>query len=233
MSGGTIYEDGTYLSNHPTWDAEDSAWKAGRIGDLLRNNGVEPSTVCDVGCGAGEVLSCLAREYGADVRFSGYEISPQALEICRTKERDNLHYFPAEALDDAGDSFDVVMAIDVAEHVEDYLGFLRSLRARGEYKVFHFPLDLSVQSVLRSSPILDTRASVGHLHYFTKETALATLRDSGYEVVDAAYTSWSLDLPSRGWKAGLAKAPRRLLFSVNQDMAVRILGGFSLMVLAK
>jgi 2-polyprenyl-3-methyl-5-hydroxy-6-metoxy-1,4-benzoquinol methylase len=49
--------------------------------------------------------------------------------------------------------FDVVMAIDVFEHVEDYLGFIRRLRVKGEYKVFHIPLDLSVQTVLRVSPI--------------------------------------------------------------------------------
>ena len=47
------------------------------------------------------------------------------------------------------------------------------------------------------------------------------------------YTSGSLDLPNRGWKANLLKIPRRLTFHANKDLAVRILGGFSLMVLAR
>ena len=233
MSRASIYEDGTYLSRNPTWDVGDSAWKARQIVAILRRNAVEPSTVCEIGCGAGEILNCLAAEYGDAVAFSGYEISPQALEMCRTKEKGNLHYYPAAALDESAEASDVAMAIDVVEHVEDCFAFLRLLRARGEYKILHIPLDLSVQSVLRSSPILETRAAVGHLHYFTKETALAILQDTGYDVVDHSYTSWSLDLPSRGWKAGLARVPRKLVFAVNQDVAVRVLGGFSLMVLAK
>jgi len=130
-------------------------------------------------------------------------------------------------------TFDLVMAIDVFEHVEDYFGFLRKLKNRGTYKIFHIPLDLSVQSVLRSSPILKERSSVGHIHYFTKETALETLRDTGYEVVDYFYTNSSLELKNRGWKANLMKLPRALFYSIHKDLSVRIFGGFSLLVLAK
>ncbi len=129
--------------------------------------------------------------------------------------------------------FDIVMAIDVFEHVEDYFGFLKKLREKAEHAIFHIPLDLSVQTVLRSAPIIKYRKSVGHIHYFTKETALETLKDIGYEIVDYFYTGSSLELPNRGWKANLLNAPRRLAFLVNKDLAVRLLGGYSLMVLAK
>jgi Methyltransferase domain len=233
MNTETIYGDGTYLSKNPTWHEEDSPWKARQIGRMLRKNSIDPSTVCEIGCGAGEILNCLANDYGANVLFSGYEISPQAFELCKTKEKQNLHFFLRDLSDEREDSFDVVMAIDVFEHVEDYCGFLRKLRARGKYKVLHIPLDLSVQTVLRSSPILRRRAAIGHIHYFTKETALATLRDTGYEVVDYFYTHSSLELPNHAWKTNLLKLPRKLFFSIHQDLAVRILGGFSLLVLAK
>jgi hypothetical protein len=65
------------------------------------------------------------------------------------------------------------------------------------------------------------------------EIALAALKDTGYEVVDHFYTSSSLDTPNLNWKARLMKLPRKLLFALHQDLAVRILGGYSLMVLAK
>jgi hypothetical protein len=233
MGTKTVYEDGTYLDNNPTWHEEDSPWKAKKIEKILRKNNVDPSTICEVGCGAGEILNCLANDYGVNVIFSGYEISLQDFEICKKKEKQNLHFFLKDLLDERDASFDAVMAIDVFEHIDDYLGFLRKFQAKGEYKVFHIPLDLSVQTVLRSSPILKRRASVGHIHYFTKETALATLKDTGYEVVDYFYTNDSLELPNRGWKANLLKLPRKLLFSIHQDLAVRIFGGFSLLVLAK
>ena len=228
-----IYKDGSYLESNPTWHEEDSPWKAQQIARILGANNISPSTICEVGCGAGEILKCLTMEFGDNVMFSGYELSPQAFEICRKKETQNLKFHLTDLLDEKESTFDVVMAIDVFEHVEDYFRFLRKLRTKGTYKIFHIPLDLSVQTVLRSSPILKGRASVGHIHYFTKETALATLKDTGYDVVDYFYTSGSLELPNRGYKANLLKLPRRLFFSMHQDWAVRILGGFSLLVLAK
>ena len=232
MSTISVYQDGNYLESNPSWHVEDSPWKAKQIEKILRKNNVGAATICEVGCGAGEILACLANGYGGNVTFTGYEISPQAFEICKKKEDERLNFHLKDLLDEKNASYDVIMAIDVFEHVDDYLGFLRKLQEKGKFKVFHIPLDLSVQSVFRSSPILDLRNKVGHIHYFTKETALATLKDAGYEVVDFFYTNNS-ELPNRGWKANLLKFPRNLLFSVHQDMTVRLLGGFSLMVLAK
>lgn len=233
MTTNNIYEDGTYLANCPTWHSQDSQWKATKIAKILRKNRVLPSSVAEFGCGAGEILNCLSQQYGDGVMFHGYEISPQAFELCRRKQKQNLHFFLKDPLQETEPTVDVLMVIDVFEHVEDYFGFLRKIRSRGTYKVFHIPLDLSVQAVLRVSPITKSRAIVGHIHYFTKETALATLRDTGYEVVDYSYTCGSIELPNRGWKADLLKLPRKLLFLIQEDLAVRTLGGFSLLVLAK
>ena len=227
------YEDGSYLEENPTWHEEDSSWKARQVTRMLSKYTIIPAKVCEIGCGAGEILNCLAKEYGEQVDFSGYDISPQAIDICKKKEKENLHFFLKDLLQENGSYFDVVMAIDVFEHVEDYFGFLRKLKDKGTFKIFHIPLDLSVQMVLRSRPLLKLRSSVGHLHYFTKELALATLKDTGYEVVGNFYTPRSLELQGLSWKARLLKPFRKLLFSLNQDLAARILGGYYLMVLAK
>jgi hypothetical protein len=228
-----IYEDGTYGSNNPDWHEADSPWKAKKINDFIRKNSLDPKTVCEVGCGAGEILNQLAEKYLTDREFFGYEVSPQAFELCRQKSKANLAFKLADLLKDNDAYFDVVMAIDVFEHVENYFCFLRELKEKAEYKIFHIPLDLSVQTVLRSSPIIKARKSVGHIHYFTKETALETLRDTGYSIIDYCYTGGSLELPNKGWTASLMAIPRKLLFSLNEDLAVRLLGGYSLLVLAK
>jgi cyclopropane fatty-acyl-phospholipid synthase-like methyltransferase len=233
MTTNAPYEDGTYLSKNPTWHEEDSPWKAQQIAKILKGNKINPTTICEIGCGAGEILNCLAGQYDNEVVLSGYDISPQAFEICKRKEKENLHFYLQDLLDEGTPEFDVVLAIDVFEHVEDYFGFLRKLRTKGVHKIFHIPLDVSVQGVLRGSLMMKTRRLVGHLHYFTKETALATLKDTGYEVVDYFYTAVSIERPNRGWRANLLKLPRKLLFSIHQDACVRILGGYSLLVLAK
>ncbi|MBD2523524.1 bifunctional 2-polyprenyl-6-hydroxyphenol methylase/3-demethylubiquinol 3-O-methyltransferase UbiG [Nostoc sp. FACHB-133] len=230
----TIYEDGTYLQNHPTWHEEDSPWKAKQIAKIIKRNNLNPLTICEIGCGAGEILNSLQTEFSDKTSFYGYEISTNAFEICNSKSNKKLHFFLKDLLNEKEAIFDLVMAIDVFEHVEEYFGFLRKLKEKGKYKLFHIPLDLSVQTVLRSSPILKDRLLYGHIHYFTKETALATLKDTGYEVLDYFYTCPCLELQNRGgWKSSLLNVPRKLLFSINQDLAVRILGRFSLLVLAK
>lgn len=228
-----IYEDGTYFDNNPSWHAEDSPWKVKQIDKILKRNSLNPKTICEVGCGAGEILNQLSQLHVEGREYFGYEISPQAFNLSSNKSKTNLTFRFGDLFEDDIAHFDVVMAIDVIEHVEDYFGFLRKLKEKAEYKILHIPLDLSVQTVLRSSPITKMRKSVGHIHYFTKESALQALTDTGYSIVDFFYTGGSLELPNRGWKANLLKIPRKIAFSLNKDLAVRLLGGYSIMVLAK
>lgn len=92
----------------------------------------------------------------------------------------------------------------------------------------HIPLDLSAQSVLRPGKLMSIREKVGHIHYFTLETALATLADAGYTVREHALTR-SFDLPPESLKARAALWPRRLLPAM---LTVRVLGGYSVLVAA-
>lgn len=228
----TIYSDGTYLANNPGWHADDSAWKAGHIADILSRHAIVPRTVCEIGCGAGEVLRALSTRLDPTTRFFGYDISPSAFAICSQKANERLTYRLANLLE-TEEHYDLAMAIDVFEHVEDYFGFLRQLRSKAHYKVFHIPLELSAQEVMRARPLIEARRKVGHIHHFSKDTALATLEDCGYTVIDHFYTAGRTDLPGQGWKSGLLKYPRAALFRVNPDAAARLLGGYSLMVLAR
>jgi hypothetical protein len=75
-------------------------------------------------------------------------------------------------------------AIDVFEHVPDYLGFLRQLRAKAGPKIFHIPLELWAMSAVSRRWLPESRQSARHLHYFNRDTSLAALRDTGYEIVD-------------------------------------------------
>jgi 2-polyprenyl-3-methyl-5-hydroxy-6-metoxy-1,4-benzoquinol methylase len=127
--------------------------------------------------------------------------------------------------------YDIVLAIDVLEHVEDYFGFLRALKSKGDYKIFHIPLDMSVHAVLRKSIFNAQRKGVGHLHYFTKETALETLKDAGYEILDHFFTTACLDM--HGQYTLKSRMVRKMCYTVNKDFAVRLIGGFSFMVLAR
>ena len=227
----SIYSNAEYLANNPTWHVEHSPWKAQKIYDILRRNDLRPSRIAEVGCGAGEILLQL-KALLPDSSFVGYEMSEQAFAMARRRESAGVHYVNANMLDE-NVHFDALLCIDVFEHVDDYIGFIKSIRSYADYKIFHIPLDLSVLTVVRGNALLDARRKVGHLHYFTKETALETIRYCGYEIIDAFLTARAIDLPSNELRTKLTNIPRVLLSRIAPDFAARILGGWSLMVLAK
>jgi hypothetical protein len=225
-----IYLDETYLDNNPTWHVEDSPWKAEQIQKMLLNHNIKPKTICEVGCGAGEILKQLSKK-SPSTSLYGYELSPQAFELCKSREDEKVKYF-MENLLDKDEHFELLLCIDVFEHVEDYIGFLKQLKQKANNHIFHIPLDITVSSVLRNT-MMSARQSVGHLHYFTPETALATLKDSGYEIVDYFFTPSFDDLPSKTLKSKIARLPRKMLYAISPKLMVKLLGGCSLLVLTK
>jgi cyclopropane fatty-acyl-phospholipid synthase-like methyltransferase len=230
-SSVNIYTDGEYLKKNPTWHVEESSFKAKYILELLKRNNLSPRTICDAGCGAGEVLRQLQLQLRPDREFWGYDISPQAYELCKPRENEKLHFRLANVPKERG-VFDLLLVLDVVEHLEDYFSFLREICQLAESKIFHFPLDLSAQTVLRRNGLINTREMYGHLHYFTKETALRTLTDTGYNVIDYFYAPRSNELGSQ-FTQKLLRFPRAFLYAIREDLAVRVLGGYSLMVLAR
>lgn len=228
-----IYLNGEYIKNNPDYHSEDSAWKAEKIFKLIQNNKIKYKSISEAGCGVGLILKNLQEKSDKDIRFYGFDISPHAINKTNKIQNEKLNFYCEDITQKENFHSDILLCIDVFEHVDDYTGFLRKLKDKAEYKIFHIPLDLSVQTILRASPILKYRKEVGHLHYFTKETALETLKYSGYEVIDRLYTPWSLELKNKSFKQMLMRIPRKFFLSINSDLCVRIFGGCSLLVLAK
>ena len=111
-TSGNIYLEGTYIENNPGWHANDAPWKAQNIAKILHQHSLAPASVCEVGCGSGEVLAQLL-PYFQDAKYFGYEISPQAFEICQMKANKQLQFFLTD-LTQADDAFfDLLLAIDV------------------------------------------------------------------------------------------------------------------------
>jgi hypothetical protein len=224
-----MYTDGEYVRKNPTWHREDSAWKAQQVIKILKRNSVVPRTIAEVGCGAGEVIRRVSLAF-PDARCQGFEISPDAIEQTRGRETEKLSYHLCDVLQTT-ERFDLVLLIDVIEHIEDCFRFLRSLRKNTEYIVAHIPLDLSVLSLLIDTPMTNRR-SVGHLHYFTKTTALALLSDTGYTIHDWFYPTGAHFLPHKQWRTGLASAFRAAGERIAPGLNAVLLGGASIMVLA-
>jgi len=226
------YLSGEYLEKNPSWDDEDSEWKAGKVLDIIRANQLKLQSIADVGCGAGGVLASLSRELPG-TKLYGYEIAPDASGFWKQYEDTDIEFLVGDFLQEPTQKFDAILLLDVFEHVPNPFEFLTALQGRAVNYIFHIPLDLSSVSVARETPLLRVREKVGHIHYYTRNLALALLKECGYDIVDWSYTGASFTAPQSTWKGRLARLPRRLLFAVNRDFGVRLLGGDTLIVLAK
>jgi SAM-dependent methyltransferase len=227
------YVDGEYSRQNPTWDVEDAPWKADHIFRMLEKYHLKPRSVCEVGCGCGEILRQLQQLMDPDCRFTGYDISPQAIQLCSSRTNERLQFqcrnFPEE-----GDVvYDLILLVDVIEHLEDYFRFLRAIKEKSRYTVLHIPLEMYVLSVLYPQFHRGQRTKVGHLHYFSKEIALQLLQDLGFEIVDYTYTAGYALPRTYGIKDRFLKIPRRLFFPFAPDFTTRVFGGYSLLVLVK
>ena len=229
-----IRNNSNYLQVNPTWHVEDSPWKATQIMKLMERNGLQPKTVAEIGCGAGEILNQLHRRLpDKSIAFSGFEIAPDAFELTRSREKERLHFEQQDLLQTNG-HYDLLLMIDVFEHVDDYLGFIKAAAKKATYKIYHIPLDMSAFSILTNYPV-GARKQVGHLHYFMKDTALATLEDTGQEIIDWFYTKGAFEVNNKGlgFTGTLINGFRRFLYFIKPSFAVKAMGGFSLIVLTK
>src|SRR5579863_10330445 len=88
-----------YKKNNNTWHVEDSPWKARQIFKILQRNKLSPGTIAEIGCGAGEILVQLNNLINlSKIRYEGYDISPDAFELSKTREQENIKFFNEDLL---------------------------------------------------------------------------------------------------------------------------------------
>jgi 2-polyprenyl-3-methyl-5-hydroxy-6-metoxy-1,4-benzoquinol methylase len=221
-----IYIDGTYLDRNPTWHAEDSEWKAEQCVGLIGDLGIDPATICDVGCGVGGVLAALRDTYPA-AEMTGFDVSPTAIELARQRHPE-IRFTVGEVVG----RYDVMLVMDVIEHVEDCFGFTRKLRPHADLVLFHIPLELTCFSLLRNV-LMAHRQALGHIHYFTRQTALALLADCGYQVVASRYTPAVVDLAARDLRSRMITGVQRAGFRVAPNLSTVMVGGYALLAAAQ
>lgn len=101
----------------------------GEIARLLGQ--VKSDTVLDLGCGEGFVISELL-DRGVDAEFTGVDQSSDAIAVARARlgDRAALHLCDVRELEPDIGSFDVVLMLEVLEHLEEpaaALGLLTEL----------------------------------------------------------------------------------------------------------
>jgi hypothetical protein len=179
------------------------------------------------------VLEGLCAELGRelpDTTWEGWDPAPLAIARARKRERPRLAFVEGDLLASERRA-DLILCLDVIEHVPSDLDWLRALRERAPTFVFRIPLDLSVLDVVRPRRMLENQHRFGHLHAYTRERARNLLESAGYRVDVERYDRVPppTDTVRRRW----VDRVRRTSFSLAPNTTVRWLGGFSWLVLAR
>lgn len=135
---------------------------------------LQVQTVLDVGCGSGEYLAGLARAMPHLV-LSGVDVSPEALALAAKR-------VPGAALrqldvqnESLSERFDLVMAIQVVEHLADDTAALRSMALMSRQWV----LVTTMRGKMRASERL-----IGHLRNYSDRELREKAAKAELEVVD-------------------------------------------------
>jgi SAM-dependent methyltransferase len=92
---------------------------------LWRAGGVRyPARILDAGCGTGRHLV----EFGSLGRATGVDPAAEAVAACRARGLDDVRQASLDALPFGDAAFDLLLATDVLEHVDDDVAALRELR---------------------------------------------------------------------------------------------------------
>lgn len=228
-----IYTDGSYLKANPGWHKQDAAWKLEHVKRALKQAGLSPKTICDMGCGGGELIKTWARQR-PDMQFTGCEISPQAYALCLQQAPANVRFIQGKA--PAGVSFDAVLAIDVIEHVPEPEQFVAELKKLSDTAVLHVPLDLAFRTLIKPEVLEEERQTVGHIHFYTAAYLKRFLKAQGYEVLSWHYTNKYVERPPwlTHWRSRVGMFIRRLAhYGLPRAWAAWWVGGYSVMTVIR
>lgn len=228
------YTDGTYFSKNPSWHSEDAPWKLSHILRALKQARLTvPKQVLDAGCGSGDILKLWASK-APHVRFTGWDISAQAYALALRNAPSNVRFIQSQYLPKG--PFDLALAIDVIEHVENPQRWLTQLAARAPLLVLHVPLDLSLRSYINPNLLDEERRKVGHIHFFTARSLKRFLRQQHCEILAAHYTNKYVERPPEltRFKSRVGMCIRQAVhYLLPHAWAAYLIGGYSLMLVVK
>jgi SAM-dependent methyltransferase len=188
----------------------DSLWRDGYWGDMQRLGPVhrhiredivrrvgdlDVRTVLDVGCGSGENLAALA-ETGR-YELSGVDISKEGVELTR-KRLPSAHLVAVLNVEETSlpEKFDLVMSIQVVEHIVDDVAALRNMAAMARRYIFVSTL----AGRMRASELM-----TGHVRNYTAVELRRKLELVGLRVVDVR--GWGFPFYSPLYRSAIELIP--------------------------
>ncbi len=193
-----VYQSDAYIAKNPSLHEEDSAWKIKKllpfIDTWLKRDQSPVVTVLDVGGGAGVILRELAKyiatKHGRTVRKYCLDLSPGMLAVQGENNIDAIKKLERDiAQTGLGDKeVDLVLMIDVLEHVPDPVQTLKEIRRISHFALLKVPLEDSlfyrVMDIVTGGKFRQRLiAQIGHINIYNRNNLLVLLEQYGGRVL--------------------------------------------------
>lgn len=144
--------------------------------------------ILEVGCSGGALIRLLKRQGFS--RIHGIDIDEKAIEICRQTRLTDVYVADAKNTDFKDRQFDIIIASDILEHIEDedktLFEWNRILKVGGELLIF-----------VPAFKFLWSKHDEVNRHYrrYSKSELIGALEKNGFNLKRISYWNFSLFLP--------------------------------------
>lgn len=201
-----LYTTDKYISLNPSLHSEDSLWKIEQIIPLidayLTQNSANSIVILDVGGGNGLILNSVARyikeKYNRKMIKYALDLSPGMLEQ-QKKMNPDLRVLANQDIRKTSfknKEIDLVLMIDVLEHIDQYKDALQEINRIAKYAIFKVPLEdnltRNMSNVISRGKVKQkTKDKYGHVVYFSFKRVKKEIEISGGKVISYHFTNVS------------------------------------------
>jgi SAM-dependent methyltransferase len=146
--------------------------------EYLKENKINSAKILDVGCGTG----AFAKEFKNLGEYYGIDISPKAVDFCKKRGIKNVKEGSATDLNYSESEFDIVLALDVLEHLKNDQAAIREIRRvlkPGGIAIIFVP----AFSFLWSSSDITSQ----HFRRYTLKDLKLKSKEEGFKIIRSSY----------------------------------------------
>jgi 2-polyprenyl-3-methyl-5-hydroxy-6-metoxy-1,4-benzoquinol methylase len=174
-----------------------------RLYDFLKTQNHQLK-ILDIGCGAGAMIASLQKTLPQH-QYNGIDISAKAIEYGKSQYKNiNLDIIKSGKIDFPSSSIDLVIISEVLEHVDDYKNILEKateILKKDGFLYLTSPLEKSLTTVqgiiLKTTNILLSTKTTGHINTFTKKSIFEILNDTNLRPIRYSYSQhlfWQISM---------------------------------------
>ena len=226
-----FYSSGEFLKRNP--DSYDEAeWKLKFINCFLSKVVISEYKIADFGSGQMHISKNLAKQH-VNIDFFAYDIIPKDLidvsGLSINLQYVHSNYYPSD------NYFDLTLAIDVLEHISSPIETLIKMSDCSNYVLIHIPLDISFLSLLRTKVFEKLKTTVGHINFYSTNTAKIMIDAAELEIVESCYTDAYKSFPLNRKLSVKFMTFVRNIFSIifSKKLSADVFGGQTMFILAR